>query len=101
MVLFIARLSQLNFTSIHKISFVSFSLCSNQQDYTRVWLLCEVQVSRLLPQWITDYAARRAMPRATTWLRPQVEAANAAARELVPREYDRHLLLVRVRARAS
>ena len=50
---------------------------TNLQDYTRVWLLCEVQVSRLLPQWITDYAARRAMPRATTWLRPQVEAANA------------------------
>lgn len=46
------------------------------QDYTRVWLLCEVRVSRLLPQWITDYAARRAMPRATTWLKPQVEAAN-------------------------
>ena len=48
-----------------------------QQEYTRVWLLCEVKVSKLLPQWITDYAARRAMPRATTWLRPQVEAANA------------------------
>jgi len=46
------------------------------EDYTRVWLLCEVKVSRLLPQWITDYAARRAMPRATTWLKPQVEAAN-------------------------
>ena len=47
------------------------------EEYTRVWLLCEVSVSRLLPQWITDYAARRAMPRATTWLKPQVEAANA------------------------
>eukprot|EP00957_Ditylum_brightwellii_P010769 816061-Ditylum_brightwellii.AAC.1 len=45
------------------------------ENYTRVWLLCELQVSRLLPQFITDYAAKRAMPRATTWLKPQVEAA--------------------------
>jgi hypothetical protein len=40
-----------------------------------VWLLCEVKVSRALPSWITDYAAKRAMPRATTWLKPQVETA--------------------------
>jgi len=32
-------------------------------------------VSNLLPIWIVDYAARKAMPRATTWLKPQVEAA--------------------------
>lgn len=44
------------------------------EDYTRVWLLCELKVSPLLPQWITDYAARRAMPRATSWLKPAVEA---------------------------
>lgn len=44
-------------------------------NYTRVWLLCELKVSPLLPQWITDYAARRAMPRATTWIKPHVEAA--------------------------
>lgn len=44
------------------------------EDYTRVWLLCELKVSPLLPQWITDYAAKRAMPRATTWLQPTVEA---------------------------
>lgn len=43
--------------------------------YTRVWLLCELSVSPILPQWITDYAARRAMPRATTWVKPHVEAA--------------------------
>ena len=45
------------------------------EDYTRVWLLCELSVSNLLPQWITDYAAKRAMPRATTWIKPHVEAA--------------------------
>ena len=45
------------------------------EEYTRVWLLCELGVSPLLPQWITDYAAKRAMPRATTWVKPTVEAA--------------------------
>ncbi|GMH79727.1 hypothetical protein TL16_g08245 [Triparma laevis f. inornata] len=47
-----------------------------REGYTRVWLLCEVKVSRALPPFITDYAARRAMPRATQWLRPCVEAAS-------------------------
>eukprot|EP00594_Rhizosolenia_setigera_P004392 CAMPEP_0178943248 /NCGR_PEP_ID=MMETSP0789-20121207/2476_1 /TAXON_ID=3005 /ORGANISM="Rhizosolenia setigera, Strain CCMP 1694" /LENGTH=582 /DNA_ID=CAMNT_0020622811 /DNA_START=152 /DNA_END=1900 /DNA_ORIENTATION=+ len=42
---------------------------------TRVWLLCELKVSKVLPIWIVDYAAKRAMPRATTWLKPQVETA--------------------------
>ena len=46
-----------------------------KEGYTRVWLLCELRVSRLMPQWIVDYAASRAMPRATTWLKPQTEAA--------------------------
>jgi hypothetical protein len=46
-----------------------------KEGYTRVWLLCELRVSKLLPQWIVDYAASRAMPRATTWLKPQVETA--------------------------
>ena len=42
-------------------------------EYTRIWLLCEVKVSSILPSFIVDYAAKRAMPRATTWLRPLVE----------------------------
>jgi hypothetical protein len=46
-----------------------------KEGHTRVWLLCELRVSRLLPKWIVDYAAARAMPRATTWLKPQTEAA--------------------------
>jgi hypothetical protein len=45
------------------------------EEYTRVWLLCDLKVSRALPSFIVDYAAQRAMPRATTWLKPQVEAA--------------------------
>lgn len=46
------------------------------EDVTRVWLLCELSVSTLLPKWIVDYAAKRAMPRATTWIKPHVEAAS-------------------------
>jgi hypothetical protein len=46
-----------------------------KEGYTRVWLLCEVKVSRTLPAFITEYAAKRAMPRATQWLKPCVEAA--------------------------
>jgi len=45
-------------------------------DVTRVWLLCELTVSRVLPSWIVDYAAKRAMPRATSWLKPAAEAAS-------------------------
>ena len=44
---------------------------------TRVYLIAELQISRALPTFIVDYAADRAMPRATTWLKPQVEAAAA------------------------
>ncbi|KAL3939594.1 MAG: hypothetical protein SGBAC_005707 [Bacillariaceae sp.] len=46
-----------------------------REGYTRVYLLCEVTVSRALPSFIVDYTADRAMPRATNWLKPQVEAA--------------------------
>lgn len=48
--------------------------------YTRVWLLCELRVSKMLPKFIVDYAAVRAMPRASTWI--------PAAVELVKREFD-------------
>lgn len=44
-----------------------------REGYTRVWLLCELKVSPMLPTFIVDYAANRAMPRATTWLAPTVE----------------------------
>ena len=45
------------------------------EEYTRVWLFCKVKISPMLPSFIVDYAANRAMPRATTWLKPTVEAA--------------------------
>jgi len=42
---------------------------------TRIWLLAELKVSRILPRMIVDYAARKAFPRATTWIKPHVETA--------------------------
>ena len=44
------------------------------QGFTRVYLLAGLQISRALPKFIVDYAAERAMPRATKWLKPEVEA---------------------------
>ena len=36
----------------------------------RVWLSASIRVSRVVPKWVVDYAARRALPRATAWLGP-------------------------------
>ena len=60
---------------VHPPICLSYHIRYYTQDYTRVWLLCELKVSWALPTFIVDYAAKRAMPRATTWLKPQVEAA--------------------------
>jgi len=46
-----------------------------QPGSTRIWLLAELKVSRILPRMIVDYAARKAFPRATTWIKPHVETA--------------------------
>jgi len=46
------------------------------KDWTRVYLICELRISRVLPTFIVEYASKRAMPRATTWLKPQVETAS-------------------------
>jgi hypothetical protein len=45
-----------------------------REGITRVWLLCELQVSSVLPSFIVDYTAKKAMPRASNWIRPTVEA---------------------------
>lgn len=42
---------------------------------TRVWLRASLRASSLLPHWIIDYAAVRALRRATSWLKPYVESA--------------------------
>lgn len=41
--------------------------------YSRVWLSATLTVSRAVPNWLIDYASNRALPRATTWLKPCVE----------------------------
>lgn len=37
---------------------------------SRVWLVAHIRASSLVPNMIIDYAASRALPRATTWLKP-------------------------------
>jgi hypothetical protein len=37
---------------------------------TRIWLSANIRASRVVPDLIVDYAAYKALPRATTWLQP-------------------------------
>ncbi len=41
-----------------------------QENRTRVWLSASLIVSSMVPIMIVDYAASRALPRATKWLQP-------------------------------
>ena len=45
----------------------------DRPGYSRVWLSASVVASRLIPTIIVDYAAMRALPRATSWLQPYFE----------------------------
>ena len=54
--------------------------CPYDPSKTRLWLLCSIRVSRALPKWIMNYAAGRAMPRATEWVRPAVERVKETRR---------------------
>lgn len=38
------------------------------EGVSRVWLTANIVVSRLVPALVVDYAAGRALPRATAWL---------------------------------
>ena len=44
-----------------------------REGHCRVWLQASLRVSRVVPKWVVDYAARRALPRATSWLAPAAE----------------------------
>jgi len=46
---------------------------ANNPNRCRVWLHVVLRASSLLPDWIIDYAAERALRRATSWLQPHVE----------------------------
>mmetsp|Transcript_39317 Transcript_39317/g.94811 ORF Transcript_39317/g.94811 Transcript_39317/m.94811 type:complete len:436 (-) Transcript_39317:151-1458(-) len=43
-------------------------------EYTRIWMSAGIKCSSLLPTFLVDYAAARALPRATAWLKPTIEA---------------------------
>lgn len=45
----------------------------DQPENCRVWLVVELRAAALLPHWLIDYAAERALRRATSWLQPHVE----------------------------
>ena len=47
-----------------------------EEGWTRVWLNARVQCSPLLPSAVIDYAASKALPRASTWLAPVCEAVE-------------------------
>lgn len=42
--------------------------------HVRLWLCSEISVCRVIPSKIIKYASQRALPRATTWIRPEIEA---------------------------
>mmetsp|Transcript_75010 Transcript_75010/g.139969 ORF Transcript_75010/g.139969 Transcript_75010/m.139969 type:complete len:287 (-) Transcript_75010:124-984(-) len=48
----------------------------------RVWLSVRLSACRLLPTFLVDYAAERALRRATTWLRPYMEKLSRRQRML-------------------
>lgn len=41
--------------------------------YSRVYLSASISVSRFVPPFLLDYAASKALPRASTWIRPYFE----------------------------
>lgn len=43
------------------------------EGWTRVYMSATVKVNNLVPMWLVEYAAERALKRATSWLKPYVE----------------------------
>ncbi|KAG5191028.1 hypothetical protein JKP88DRAFT_297022 [Tribonema minus] len=56
--------------------------------HCRIWLVASLVVSGLVPGFLVDYAAARALPRASTWLKPTCERVQRSHE----REGRRHLL---------
>lgn len=51
--------------------------------HVRIWFGASIRVSRIVPRWVTDYAAQRALRRATAWLRPTITEAEKASLDSV------------------
>jgi len=43
-------------------------------NHIRVWLVGSVEVNKAIPGFIVDYGSERALPRAFSWVKPQIEA---------------------------
>ena len=43
------------------------------KGYSRVFLSANIRVSRFVPPFLLDYASSKALPRASTWIRPYFE----------------------------
>jgi hypothetical protein len=56
-----------------------------EDNMSRIWFSANVVASRLLPTPVVDYAAERALRRATTWLHTHFERENIQDQLLVKR----------------
>ena len=52
-------------------------VAGREGECTRVCLNIELEASRLVPGFIIDYAASRALPKATLWLQPYFNSGAA------------------------
>uniref|UniRef100_A0A7S4HBJ1 Coenzyme Q-binding protein COQ10 START domain-containing protein n=1 Tax=Guillardia theta TaxID=55529 RepID=A0A7S4HBJ1_GUITH len=72
-----------------------------EEGWTRVWLSAKVRCSPLLPPFIVDYAASRALPRATSWLKPVIEPIAAGLDKTASNVHTAELYLARNRVSES
>ncbi len=57
--------------------------------WTRVYMSATVKVNSLVPLWLVEYAAERALKRATAWLKPYVEQRTWEKKERLQQERER------------
>jgi len=55
-----------------------------RRNESRVWLRIRLRASKLLPRWLLDYAAERALGRATSWLKPFMERSASQEFQSAP-----------------
>jgi len=49
---------------------------ADRPGFSRVWLKADLVTSRIIPPLLLDYASARALPRATSWIRPYFEKSG-------------------------
>jgi len=65
---------------------------SGAETRTRVWLVAGIACSALLPTAIVDYAASKALPRATTWVKPVMEELYRELKGLQDSQVDESIV---------